>query len=960
MEKEIFAIKFDKKIFIGYKQNQEMFLLKDKNKNSIFDSTIKIDNLEEIDIYEIIKSISEGFFISTRYLIKNEDEIYKIQFEKSKKEYLLDELLILFFEKLKALIYDSIKKNLKNAIIIYDNISYDLHLIIQRAAFLCQICVINNIKLYKAIIYFIKCKGIAPNSSISLIKITEKKIEISLFEKGNETLIFNSIENKPDFLKNKSLADELTEMKLEELKKTRDYIKNLINKINNNEEEEIDRIFIYENKAENILMNKIFIFGALYSNDFPISKESILIFNFIDYKDKYILKKLLINNHKYKINKKRIKILIDDNDMPFEDCYYKNMQLNLFDYINNIYFYIITIYFNQINIFNITKDLDNPYNTEMIFYKNIPNITINNIEFQIEEKFENNNIFKRFNIINVSRDQIKLNDNNLIYQDGTEFSNEDEVENEKSFNNILILIGYNLKVLYYFNKDISYKKMTIKEKQKENILKQLKYVNIFDKDYSFKNLENNKNKLAEMLTGFDYVRIKNYFNGINNNFNEKDLDILHNYGRFLIFSELFYRINPEYNKKSIIFKNDDIYYKKYVKIFKILDDFSNKIKEITDDKIMGEKLYFCICQILIDYLKINFDDKNNDSIFEVIDFTKEGIYKEANKNNIDLVLNLTKKSFLYSYFLQFNSAFKISQTIKYNKDKYKSCMVSMISLNQIKLDLIKCLPIFGIRVFFDTDFLADTILNTGITLYNEKKIFGKILSKEELLCKNDINYIKRVSLSFLQKHERFCHYFKILNKSECNYLDSPRGICIYEENKILVLTLAKKEESKLRAEIGESFEYIITNGHIKLIDNLFSLNLNIDLRKLFDIDIFLKQNNNQLMEELYKIENVLEKKEDIKENEEDNNKIEGNNTHNQINIFEKKKIINKNSTEIVEIDLSWKEKEKDSSENSEKDEDINEMKIRMINATPFRKYTFQKNTIQEFDVINRKFVPRKK
>ena len=45
----------------------------------------------------------------------------------------------------------------------------------------------------------------------------------------------------------------------------------------------------------------------------------------------------------------------------------------------------------------------------------------------------------------------------------------------------------------------------------------------------------------------------------------------------------------------------------------------------------------------------------------------------------------------------------------------------MITLNQIKLDLIQSLPKYGIRISFDTDYLANTILNTDITIYNEKK-----------------------------------------------------------------------------------------------------------------------------------------------------------------------------------------------------------------------------------------------
>ena len=93
-------------------------------------------------------------------------------------------------------------------------------------------------------------------------------------------------------------------------------------------------------------------------------------------------------------------------------------------------------------------------------------------------------------------------------------------------------------------------------------------------------------------------------------------------------------------------------------------------------------------------------------------------------------------------------------------------MISKITLNQLKLNLIKSLDHYGISISLDTLYFANTCLNTGITIYNEKKLFGKKLDKNETLTKFDTNYLKRTVTYFLQMHERFSHVNKTLNKNE--------------------------------------------------------------------------------------------------------------------------------------------------------------------------------------------------
>ena len=195
----------------------------------------------------------------------------------------------------------------------------------------------------------------------------------------------------------------------------------------------------------------------------------------------------------------------------------------------------------------------------------------------------------------------------------------------------------------------------------------------------------------------------------------------------------------------------------------------------------------------------------------MIDFNEKGlIYNSSNDNNIQLIKNLNKNSFLYPIFLQFDSGFK-NNYMSDNNNLISTCMISKLILQQIKIDLIKSLDNYGIRIFFDTDYYVHTSINTNITIYNEKKIFKHKLTDLELLTINDIDYNKRVAISFLQKFERFSKLKKTLNKNEENFINSPKGYFNFSKNTFIILN---------SGEIGELFEYFLTNGNRNLIDKL--------------------------------------------------------------------------------------------------------------------------------------------
>ena len=933
MEPDFFAIKLGKNIAIGYEINGQKLLIKDKEQNSMFNYSIDIDNNIKIDLNDIINCIIEEKFgnIGKDINLTYNDEIYRINILNSKKIYLFEEILVKLFEKIDKIIYNSVNFHLNKAIIIYNNIPYELRLIIHRAALMSRIKIINFIDLNKTIKFHLEYSNEINNNSLTLIKIDEK-IEVSVFEKKNKLRILNSILNKTDInFENLILEEVINEIKNEE---NFEYLKNIIDKLiikSYGIKKEIDKIYIYKNiESENL--NEISIFGAIYSNNFPISKESILVFNFFDYCENYPINQLLINDYLYEISQKTLEINFEDNNIPFEDCYYRHIRIEFFNKGNKDTLVksenIITFYYYQKNIYCCSKDIKLSTSSEFIFFKTFPNITINDkYSIDIQEKFENIQIFKRVNILNVNRENIKLNSDPLSYCNVLEPSDETlyEISEEFLFPDVLFLVGKNLRILSYFNKDIFYNSSFVDDKLKIKFLNLIKNIELFDKDDSLNNLNKKNQELLKMFQDYSsrfnlYYIIEKYSYGNIQKFNKYDEEILIKYGKYLIFEQIFYKNNNlEINEAN---------YNIYNKIKTSLNLFIDKCKVIEKNSLQFAKLYFSGCHALINYLEKSNNIKE-DIIFDIIQFENDSIYKDANENNLYLILNLTKNSFLYPYFVQFNSSFNKSMILEDDKRNYiETCKISMITLNQIKLDLIKSLPKYGIRIYFNTDYYATTILNTGITTYNEKKLFGKFLSQKELDSSHDIKFNKRVKISFLQKHERFGHYKKWLNKTEKDFINSPKGLINYNED--IVYILASKKNIDID-EKGAILEYILTNGNIDVIENIFRCNEDCDLKELYDINIFLQSTNDDLIQKLKKVPN----EEIISES------IEDNNNKKHLNNVKNKTIYNINITNAEDLN----EKDKVS------DDEFETRKIQMICANPLIKYTFEKNTIQEYKII---------
>ena len=922
---EIIAINFGKSITIGYDVNGEKTIIRDKEKIFKLDYLIKMDEKIDIDVHEIIESIiSEKYEILEKGIkIHNDNEIYKIEILSSKTVYLLDNILINLFEKIKNNVKKLVDKLLKKTIIIFNYLPYELRLIFHRAALISGIEIINFIDLNKSIRYFLECGKKVNDNPVAIIKVDEK-IEISIFAEKDIQRIFNNTLSKEEIdLDNLALNEGINEFDCQNknISNIINIIKKLTIKAYGINEVSFNKIYIYNN-SENEELNKISIFGALYSNNFPKSKEGTIIFNFIDFEDDYFLKQLTIMKNIYKINQKRLEIMITDNDIPFENCYYKNIRIYFADKNNNLKDIILTVHYDQKNYYCCSKDIEIANSSEFVFYKNYPKITINDkYNVEIEEKFEEKQIFKRINILNVDREKIKLNEKPLFFYDSSDKKTKINIHEDALFPDILFLIGQNLNILSFFNKNIIYKQSIIEDKSKKELLKLLQGIEFIEKDNSLENLKKYEKELNAVISNlninYNYNMFKRYFYSKIKNFNRYDADLLIKYGKYLILKNVFIDENN-------ILDFNELNYKKYKKINDSLNEFYNKCKLIEKDFLQTAKLYNTACHMIIDFLEVD-NELKKDILFDIIQFENDNIYKEANHNNIDLILKLTKNSFLYPYFLQFNSSFDNSENIIYAREKIETFKVAMLTLNQIKLDLLKSLPKYGIRMFFDTKYFASSVLSTGITIYNEKKLFGQFLEKEELKSINDNKYIKRVKLSFIQKYERFSHYKKTLNKTEENFLDSPRGIINFEGDKIFILS---SELSPEKGELGESLEYIMTNGEQNLIDTILNLKEEIDLKELYNNDLFLDNNNTNLIKKLKEIQDL---------------------TENHGNSSEKNIPFKKSKNDFDSIT-----KDKKVENNYKIDAEFLKEKIRKIESNPDKKYTFEKNTIQDLLSLNNK------
>ena len=131
-----------------------------------------------------------------------------------------------------------------------------------------------------------------------------------------------------------------------------------------------------------------------------------------------------------------------------------------------------------------------------------------------------------------------------------------------------------------------------------------------------------------------------------------------------------------------------------------------------------------------------------------------------------------------------------------------------------------------------------------------------------------------------------------------------------------------------KGELGESLKYIMTNGEQNLIDTILNLKEEIDLKELYNNDLFLDNNNTNLIKKLKEIQDL---------------------TENHGNSSEKNIPFKKSKNDFDSI-----KKDKKVENNYKIDAEFLKEKIRKIESNPDKKYTFEKNTIQDLLSLNNK------
>ena len=722
MEKNLNFLKLDKKLIFSDEKGNI-------NPNLSMSFEISLKTNIKIDFNEILTYISKNSneINNNKYSIYNKNEKNIIKITELNEEYALDTLLIEFFKKIEEKMKTE-KICIKKLLIILDDLfSYEIKLIIQQAALINGFEIINIIDTNRALRFYIElCKTnqIFSNTKyVSIITKSNKNIQIAIYSYIPIKRLFNSFQDIPDIFVNLKtlketkngfiLLDEYNENDL--FNKIKEYIFNLIeNEMGKQQFQNIEQIYIFEVENNPKLNEKIFL-GVSKSLNSAITQECKAIFKRIDKNDnkENIYNGMTINKYYYYLNKNEIPILLDI-ELPFKGCFYTTIGLTLYQNMNNDNHVLIDVYFNQINYYYISLSTTSYCNSiEFMFYKTIPETIFNSVKYKnikYEEKFEEKEIIKRLCLINVDRIDIKLN---LIPEELKE-GEDDE------YKNITVTIGEKLNVLSFFKKN-----EFINRNLKSNICEYIKFFDNLNSNTTLDYIKLNQNELNNI-----YLKIKNSIINFDNIFKKRYSNLFNNssfllsYGKFEIFRTIFIENKNFGDKYNYNENNFNVFHNIIEQLEKFEEECKNSIK---NDDLMVAKLYFTASIVFKNYLKLNKSTVLDKDLIGLIDFKKNGtIYNAAYENNIELISNLNKDSFLYQIFLQFYSGFK-------NK----------LTLQQIKLDLIRSLDIYGIRIFSDVKYFVDTNINTGITIYNEKNIFWEKLNEQKLLTSNDKNFKKK-------------------------------------------------------------------------------------------------------------------------------------------------------------------------------------------------------------------------
>ena len=242
--------------------------------------------------------------------------------------------------------------------------------------------------------------------------------------------------------------------------------------------------------------------------------------------------------------------------------------------------------------------------------------------------------------------------------------------------------------------------------------------------------------------------------------------------------------------------------------------------------------------------------KNCEKLFTYLDFEKKDtIYYDANQHNLKFIDSLKETSEIFLFLLQLNSGSSINKI-----NSILSSRMTMLSEDDIKKELKKTIPKYGIRYSSVAGFRAISFNEIRMTCFCESSIFNHLC--ENISSEIDYNYSYRYVLSNVLKHEDFAHlnfslnnfsfqqdkmisskiniYEKYLNSSPFEYYKTFK---VYgeeseksSETRISIVVIDMNGEEK--GESGESLMFFLTRGDKRLMNLLEDTNS--DYTELFN------------------------------------------------------------------------------------------------------------------------------
>jgi hypothetical protein len=179
-----------------------------------------------------------------------------------------------------------------------------------------------------------------------------------------------------------------------------------------------------------------------------------------------------------------------------------------------------------------------------------------------------------------------------------------------------VIVGQNLKILSFFQKQTFLKKIICSE-----IYQLIELADKFNSKLSYKEL----NSLKLIITNMYYLVYEKIFNtSIFTDYQEVEEDniikLMIAYGKYRIIKNIFVEEQP-----TLLVKINDNNYKKFIYLLKQLESFHLKCKNyIKDNDLIVAKLFLTASVALGDYLKSSDYSELKEDLIDLIDFKKEG------------------------------------------------------------------------------------------------------------------------------------------------------------------------------------------------------------------------------------------------------------------------------------------------------------------------------------------------